>query len=166
MSVRTLSIALAALACAAASPAWPASAQREAEVARRGADVMPFNLKATTHIFTKTPTGGTQRVIVKNPADAQQIALIRSHLRQLRTQFLQRDFSGPQHIHGHEMPGLATLEAAPAGALSIDEHDVEGGAELVYRADDPKLVQALHDWFDAQVSDHGADAMHGHHHQP
>jgi hypothetical protein len=26
------------------------------------------------------------------------------------------------------------------------------------------LVGALHKWFDAQLSDHGADAMEGHHH--
>jgi integrase len=37
-------------------------AKRQAEVAKRGPDVMPFSLKATTHFFTKTNNGGTQRV--------------------------------------------------------------------------------------------------------
>ena len=38
------------------------------------------------------------------------------------------------------------------------------GAELTYRTADPKLVAALHKWFNAQLSDHGADAMAGHQH--
>ena len=30
-----------------------ANDQRQAEVVERGKDIMPFNLKATTHVFTK-----------------------------------------------------------------------------------------------------------------
>ena len=37
-------------------------AQRQAEVAGRGKDVMPFSLAATTHVFTKTAEGGIQPV--------------------------------------------------------------------------------------------------------
>jgi hypothetical protein len=39
--------------------------------------------------------------------------------------------------------------------------EVAGGAELTYRTADAKLAAALHSWFDAQVSDHGPDAMPG-----
>ena len=137
-------------------------AQRQAEVAKRGADVMPFSLKATTHIFTKTEEGGIQRVVAKSAADTQQIKLVREHLRDIRAQFLKGDFSGPTHIHGTEMPGLAELEAAKPGQIAIDYKDTDAGAELSYRTTDAKLVQALHHWFDAQLSDHGADAMAGH----
>ncbi len=145
-----------------AAPA--ADAQRQAEVARLGADVMPFSLKATTHVFTKTADGGTQRVIAKSAADAQQVKLVRDHLRDIRIQFLKGDFSGPSHIHGTEMPGLADLKAAKPGQVAIDYKDVDAGAELTYRTADAKLVAALHEWFDAQLSDHGADAMAGHMH--
>lgn len=139
---------------------------RQSEVAKRGGDVMPFDLKATTHIFTKTANGGIQRVVVKNLADTSQIKLIRQHLRELRTQFMSGDFSGPSHIHGAGMPGLAELSAAKPGQISIDYRDVKGGAELNYGTRNPELVKALHRWFDTQVSDHGPDAMqdHRHHH--
>jgi hypothetical protein len=69
---------------------FAADAERQAEVAQRGAEVMPFSLKATTHIFTKSDDGGNQRVIAKNPSDGVQIRLIRTHLRKIQTQF-QRD---------------------------------------------------------------------------
>ena len=155
-----------ALATAATLPlaATAAETPRQAEVAKRGADVMPFDLKATTHVFTKTDRGGTQRVVAKEPSDVTQIRLIRAHLRDIEGEFRNGDFSGPSRIHGEDMPGLAELRAAKRGAVSIALRNVTGGAELTYRSDDAKLVAALHRWFDAQLSDHGADAMAGHRH--
>ena len=125
---------------------------------------MPFSLKATTHVFTKTAEGGTQRVIAKSPADAQQVRLVREHLHDIQAEFLKGDFSGPSHIHGIEMPGLAALKAAKPGEVEIACKPVVGGAELTYRTNNVKLVVALHQWFEAQLSDHGADAMAGHQH--
>lgn len=144
--------------------AQAADAERQAEVAKLGADVMPFSLKATTHVFTKTAEGGVQRVVAKRASDAPQVKLVREHLRDIQTQFLKGDFSGPTHIHGTEMPGLADLKAAKPGQVAIDYKDVAAGAELTYRTSEPKLVTALHRWFDAQLADHGADAMAGHEH--
>lgn len=143
---------------------FAADVQRQAEVAKLGADVMPFSLKATTHIFTKTAEGGTQRVVARSAADAAQVRLVREHLHEIRGEFLNGDFSGPSHIHGNEMPGLAELKAAGPGQIAIGYKEVAGGAELTYRTANAKLVAALHEWFDAQLSDHGADAMAGHPH--
>ena len=164
MLKKTLTVLACATAAVLSAPAGAADAQRQAEVAKRGPDVMPFSLKATQHVFTKTQEGGIQKVIARNPADAEQVRLVRGHLRDIQTQFLQGDFSGPAHIHGAEMPGLTQLRAAKPGQISIDYKEVEGGAELAYRTPDANLVGALHVWFDAQVSDHGPDAMAGHMH--
>jgi hypothetical protein len=153
-------VALLALGPAATA----ADAEREADVARRGAEVMPFDLAATTHVFTKTAHGGTQRVVAKRRDDAAQTRLVRAHLREIQRQFEQRDFSAPAHIHGSEMPGLAELQAAAPGAITIAYRDVPGGAELTYRTKDERLVAALHRWIDAQLSDHGHDAHEGHSH--
>lgn len=162
--VLCLSIALTA-STGMASTARAADLPRQAEVAKRGADVMPFSLHATTHIFTKTDQGGTQRVVAKEASDALQTRLVRQHLHDIQRQFRKGDFSGPAHIHGDDMPGLAELKVATPGAISVAYADVKGGAELTYRTSDAQLVDALHRWFDAQLSDHGADAMQGHEHQ-
>lgn len=143
---------------------FAADAGRQEEVAQRGAEIMPFSLKATTHIFTKSDDGGSQRVVVRNPSDGVQIQLIRMHLREIEAQFQRGDFSGPDRTHGADMPGLAQLRAAKPGQISITYKDIQGGGELTYHSDDPKLVSSLHVWFDAQLSDHGADAMDGHLH--
>lgn len=136
-------------------------AQRQAEVAGQGKDVMPFSLAATTHIFTKTAEGGIQQVVAKKPDDAAQVQLVRQHLQEIRVRFLKGDFSGPMHIHGQDMPGLADLKAAKPGQIAITYKDVEGGAQLAFKTSDPALIAALHKWFDAQLSDHGKDAMEG-----
>ena len=139
-------------------------ALRQAEVSERGKDVMPFSLAATTHVFTKTAEGGTQKVVAKKPTDTAQVKLARHHLQEIRERFLKGDFSGPSHIHGQDMPGLAELKAAKRGQVVIDYKDVKGGGQLTYKTADAALVAALHRWFDAQLSDHGKDAKAGHAH--
>jgi len=154
--------------CCALLPAFAqhvhqVDAQRQAEVAARGREVMPFDLSATIHVFTKVRDGGTQRVLAKNNADAPQVKLVRAHLRDIARQFRRGDFMAPAHIHGNDMPGLAELRKAEPGQLTITYRDVPAGAELGYQSRDPELVAALHRWFDAQLSEHGADAAAGHH---
>jgi hypothetical protein len=135
---------------------------RQEVVAARGASVMPFDLKATTHTFDPTETGGVQTVVADDPTDNEQIALIRSHLQEEVKRFRKGDFGDPQSIHGHDMPGVRTL-AANAGALEIAYRDLDDGGEIDYASADVTIVTALHDWFAAQLRDHGAHAQTGDH---
>jgi hypothetical protein len=57
-----------------------ATAARQAEVATRGAQVMPFDLEQTMHVFESLEDGGLQVVRAKDPANREQIALIQTHL--------------------------------------------------------------------------------------
>lgn len=141
-----------------------ADSQRQEKISQRAKDVMPFSLAATTHIFSKSVDGGVQRVVAKKVTDKAQATLVRQHLHQIREEFLKGDFSGPTHIHGQSMPGLVDLRAAKPGQIAIYYREVKGGAELIYRSKDAILVSALHQWFDAQLSDHGKDAEEGHDH--
>lgn len=159
-----LAAALLAIASFIPLASAAADAQRQAEVAERGKTVMPFNLKATTHVFIKTANGGIQRVVAKDAADAGQVRLVRQHLREIKGQFLAGDFAGPTTIHGQEMPGLAQLRKARPGQVAIAYQEVKGGAQLEYKTADAAFVAALHQWFDAQLSDHGSDARQGHMH--
>ena len=141
-------------------PAPAPSAARQAEVAERGSSVMPFDLDRTTHHFAKTDTGGVQTVAADNPADATQVDLVQHHLQQEAERFRRGDFADPARIHGSDMPGLAALRGS-AGKISVDYAATADGARITYTTGDPVLVTALHSWFDAQVSDHGAHATHG-----
>lgn len=131
---------------------------RQAEVAARGEQVMPFDLERTTHSFTKTSTGGTQRV-VSDDGDEGQIGLIRAHLITEAEAFGRGNFGSPERIHGIDMPGLAVLRQA-GSALSVAYIDTPMGGQITYATSRPEVVAALHLWFDAQTSDHGNHAEH------
>ena len=156
------SIIAAAIVGAMTSGVALGQTHRQDEVAARGAEVMPFKLSATTHVFTKTPTGGLQQVVAKNPGDTDQIRLIRMHLEDIATRFHQEDYSGPTQTHGEQMPGLAQLKVAKPGEIKILYTDIANGGQIEYFAKRPELIAAIHEWFDAQLSDHGSDAMAGH----
>lgn len=162
-----LTLAVSLLGVLTASAGYPATppdqSDRQAEVATRGARVMPFDLKATTHIFSKVADGGIQQVVAKNPGDESQVRLVREHLQQIAGQFRKGDFSGPEHIHGMAMPGLAELRKSSPGEIRITYKDIPAGGQVRYSTSDKVLVAALHQWFDAQLADHGADATEGHH---
>lgn len=131
---------------------------RQAHVAARGAQVMPFNLEETTHIFKPLPKGGLQTVVADNPADTQQISLIQTHLQSEADKFSSGDFSDPAAIHGEAMPGLSEL-AEGSQNIQIQYASLPNGGEIRYLTQDPALISALHDWFAAQRSDHGHHAQ-------
>jgi hypothetical protein len=161
---RALAAAIIALGMGGAVSAQTASPERIEEVAKGGAEVMPFDLKQTQHIFTQTETGGLQQVIVRDPANARQIELIRQHLKKISEEFGRGDFSDPARIHGKDMPGLAELRNAQPGKLRVHYRELPNGAGIDYSSDDPALIAAVHRWFDAQLAEHGPDAMPGHPH--
>ena len=165
---RTIALALLVLAgcatCAVAAGEAPAAArpdatdsQRQSDVRRAGAEVMPFSLDRTLHTFDKTAEGGVQRVHARD-RDPDQIAMIRMHLHAIAEAFAKRDFDAPMHIHGAGMPGLAELKAAGPRELSVTYRDTADGAEVDYVAHSPAVLAAIHRWFDAQLADHGRDA--------
>lgn len=131
-----------------------AGADRQAEVARRGAHVMPFDLEKTQHVFEDLDEGGLQQVVAQDSTDTEQIALVRAHLQEEAERFRRGDFSDPARIHGAEMPGLQTLQRS-ADRLDVRYRPLPRGGEIRYTTDDPAVLRALHAWFEAQRSDHG-----------
>jgi hypothetical protein len=134
--------------------------ERQAEIADRGATVMPFDLDATTHTFTRTDDGGIQTVTADDPSEVAQIELIRGHLRKERDNFARGNFDDPAAIHGHDMEGVAELRAGYTD-ITVTYSDLPDGAQLTYTTDRADLVAAIHAWFDRQLMDHGADAQPG-----
>ena len=133
------------------------TAARQAEVATRGAKVMPFDLEQTMHHFQSLKDGGLQTVTAKDPGNQEQIALIQAHLKEETEKFQRGDFSDPAKIHSENMPGLAELKAA-AGQIDIQYLPLPDGAQIRYTTKDPALVMAVHHWFMAQRADHGSHA--------
>jgi len=133
---------------------------RQEEVAERGAVVMPFDLDATTHVFTPTASGGVQDVVADDANDVDNVALIQEHLRFEADRFMVGDFADPERIHGEAMPGLALLKNRFREVDVLFEATPIGGT-IAYSSESPEVVGAIHAWFEAQLSDHGGHAEHG-----
>lgn len=132
---------------------------RQKEVAEQGAMVMPFNVHNSTHVFLKAADGGIQQVVAKDGTDKDLIAAIRMHLGSEAARFQQGNYSDPMKIHGMDMPGVQYLSKVKSGQIGIKYLDLPKGGEIRYTGKDPATVDAIHKWFDAQLSDHGEDAI-------
>jgi hypothetical protein len=60
-------------------------------------------------------------------------------------------------LHGKTMPGLQEIEAG-AARIKVSYADLPTGAQITFQTADVRLVTAIHRWFGAQLSEHGADA--------
>jgi len=119
--------------------------------------VMPFDMARTMHVFAITEQGGVEKVVTRKPGDAAQVAMIRRHLEHLADAFRKGDFGDPAHLHGAKMPGLADVQAN-IGHIRIAYSELPNGAQITFVARDIHAVTAIHRWFGAQLSEHGADA--------
>ena len=152
--VAVAGLAYPGLQGAAASEPTP----RQAEVAEKGGMVMPFDIHNSTHVFQKTADGGVQQVVAKDAADKDIVAAIRMHLSMEADRFQKGDYSDPKKIHGMDMPGVRYLSAVKPGQITIVYREMPNGAEIHYSSKEAATVEAIHKWFDAQLSDHGSDA--------
>jgi hypothetical protein len=130
---------------------------RQEHVHQMAPGVMPFEMSKTVHIFKMTESGGVLRVIAKDTGAIDQIARIQQHLRHEAGQFQQGDYSDPAKLHGADMPGLKDLQAG-ASRIKVSYAAHPSGAEITFETTDLYLLTALHRWFGAQLSEHGADA--------
>jgi hypothetical protein len=130
---------------------------RQTEVATRGARVMPFDLERTRHAFDPTSDGGVLTVTARDPSDTTQVRLVREHLESTSAMFARGDFSDPAYIHGDGMPGLAELRSGYR-QVDVTLARLDDGARIAFTTRNADLVNAIHRWFAAQTSDHGAHA--------
>ena len=129
----------------------------QARVHEMSHSVMPFDMSKTIHIFKMTESGGIERVLARGPGQTSQVALIRQHLKREAEKFQRGDCSDPANLHGANMPGLNELEAN-ASHIKISYCELPAGAQISFKTDGLQLLTAIHRWFGAQLSEHGADA--------
>jgi hypothetical protein len=140
------------------APALAPAQTPQQHVHQHGGDVMPFDLGKTVHVFRMTTDGGVQKVVLRGDSkDAQQVPMIQHHLMMEAQRFQKGDFGDPARLHGPAMPGLKELQAR-APRIQVSYHALPDGAEIRFRAGDIETITAIHRWFGAQLSEHGADA--------
>jgi hypothetical protein len=133
---------------------------------QRMQQTLPYATDKTETTYTRTVHGGVQHVVVKSASDSRQIKAVQQHLQRLIEQYRKGDFSMPERMHGKDMPGLAQLKMAKPDDIRFDYKSLENGGQIHFSSEYPQFVGALHEWFDAQISEHGnpAQSPHQQHH--
>ena len=67
------------------------------------------------------------------------------------------NYSDPTKLHGVDMPGIAELRANPL-KIKVSYSELPDGAQIIFETKDLGMLTAIHRWFGAQLSEHGADA--------
>src|SRR5438552_18541185 len=84
--------------------------QKEAEMKKRGNVAMGFDQDQTTHHFLLSATGGAIQVETNDPADQTSRDLIRTHLKEIASEFGKGVFDKPFATHAEVPPGVATMQ--------------------------------------------------------
>jgi hypothetical protein len=133
--------------------AQSADDQRFAEMQERGNRSMGFDQSKTTHHFRTLEDGGAIEVTVNDPADATNLAAIRSHLAQIAKQFAAGDFSAPLMTHVEMPPGAAEMQKLK-DKIAYTYEELPGGARVRITTGDQKALAAVHEFFAYQINEH------------
>jgi hypothetical protein len=106
------------------------------------------------HHFLLSAEGGSIRLEVKDPEQAESRERVREHLRRIAREFAAGDFSMPARIHAQVPPGVETMKARGAAIRYTFSETPRGGAVTIATTD-PKALAAVHEFLRFQISDHG-----------
>ena len=141
------------LAVPAATQQQPPSADPHAQMNARGAHVMGFDQDKTVHQFRLHTDGGAIDVRVKDRADRENLAAIRSHLPHIAAMFGAGNFEAPMLVHATDVPGTAAMTAA-AGQMRFAYVETPGGGRVDIFTTDPAALKAVHEFLRFQIADH------------
>lgn len=143
-----------------------AAAVKNAENAPASSQRVPYDTQQTLESFSKTVHGGIMHIVAKSADDTQQIKLIQQYLRQTAAEYKKNDFSSTERFHGSDMPGLALMKSAKTDDIRYEYKALPNGGQIHFSTEYPHLLNALHNWFDAQIKEHGNVALpeHEQHH--
>lgn len=119
----------------------------------RGDRVMGFEHTRTTHHFLLERDGGVIQVQANDPNDSESVAQIRSHLAEVAKAFSAGDFSMPRKIHDRVLPGVPEMTRLKE-TISYRFEEIERGARVRIKTENPEALAATHSFLKAQIEDH------------
>jgi hypothetical protein len=122
-------------------------------VETRGDDVMGFSHEKTKHSFRLLEEGGAIEVRANDAADAESIASIRTHLREIAQEFTAGTFTKPEEIHARTPDGVETMKERGA-AIAFEYEELERGARVHIKTKDNVAREAVHAFLRFQIDDH------------
>ncbi len=123
------------------------------DLKHRGGLAMGFDQDKTVHHFLLKRTGGAIVVTSRDLSDAESVAQIRSHFREIAQSFGKGLFDKPVATHGELPPGSEVMAAKKAG-ISYRYEERAGGSGVVIETADADALKAIHDFLRYQIVEH------------
>ncbi len=130
-----------------------AAEHKHNEVDQRGDRVMGFSHKTTKHTFRLLEDGGAVEVRATNASDAENIAAIRGHMKEIAGDFKAGNFTKPEEIHAGMPHGVDVMKELGDG-IAYRYEELEQGARVRIVTKDQRGVDAVHRFLRFQIGDH------------
>ena len=127
--------------------------QKEQDLKNRGALAMGFDQETSEHHFLIRKNGGAIVVVSKDANDHQQIASIRSHLREIAEAFADGSFEKPVATHAELPPGAAMMQEKKDRITYRYVEQPDGGTVII-ESIDSAAQQAIHEFLRYQITEH------------
>lgn len=122
-------------------------------VDERGDKVMGFSHEKTKHTFRLFGDGGAIEVRANDAADAESVAQIRDHLREIAREFSNGTFTKPEAIHARVPEGVPAMKEL-GSKIRYEYEELDGGARVRVKSGDPRGIEAVHAFLRFQIADH------------
>lgn len=122
-------------------------------VDERGDQVMGFSHDKTRHTFRLLADGGAIEVRANEVADAESVAQIRGHLKEIAQEFSAGTFTKPEAIHARVPDGVPAMKELGSKIL-YEYEELDGGARVRVKTGDGRGIEAVHAFLRFQISDH------------
>ncbi|HEV7241655.1 MAG TPA: hypothetical protein VGQ36_20655 [Thermoanaerobaculia bacterium] len=156
-----MNVLLLILALAGDPATCPMHAKHTA-VDERGDRVMGFSHEKTKHSFKLHDDGGAVEVRANDESDAESVAAIRAHLKEIAKDFTAGNFAKPKEIHDREPDGVAVMKELGPRVTYVYE-ELERGARVRIKTTEARGIDAVHEFLRFQIEDHRTgDSAHLH----
>lgn len=123
------------------------------KVNEQGDKTMGFSHKKTKHTFRLLEDGGAIEVRVNDPSDEESLIKVRSHLREITTEFPAGNFDAPFMTHGKMPPGVPVMQRL-SKEINYNFEEIENGARVRLSTKNPEALKAIHEFMRFQIEDH------------
>jgi len=127
--------------------------EHQADVEKHGDMAMGFPHDKTTHHFRLLPDGGAIEVTVDDAHDAENLSMIRMHLKHIVAMFSKGDFSIPMFVHSEVPPGVTEMKDRRA-EITYTFEEVPTGGRVRITTVNHDVLNAVHDFLAFQIQDH------------
>ncbi len=129
------------------------TAAKHTDVDQRGDKVMGFSHTTTKHTFRLLTDGGAVEVRATKADDAETIAQIRAHMKEIAADFTAGNFTKPEEIHAGMPDGVDVMTKLGA-AVAYRYEELESGARVRIVTKDAQGIDAVHRFLKFQIGDH------------